>query len=199
MLIAFIVIIVLAILASMALAGKAIHLWVVVPYVEDRTKHADVVWQQRMNAKMLILPSVFLFIFGLDLNSLVDRTGGGVPLLFGILLCSFFAISSAFLGFETHKTLNSDPDRKDEDVMNVWIGISMYISIICMMILGSIIQSEFLTPMNIGIATLATGLMMSKGINEIEFPGSEFIRAGIIFTIIGGLIFWYNYLNLNWF
>jgi len=199
MLIALIVVIVLAILASILGFGKAIQLWVEMPYEKDREKHSVMVWKRRMQAKMLFCPSLFLFIFGFDLNGLVNRVGADLPHTLEIFLCLFFIIGLSFLGFEMYRILEKDPDHKDEDVINVWIGISLYASIICMMLLGSIIQSEFLVPLNIGIAVLATGMMMSKGINEIEFPGSEFIRAGIIFSVIGGAVFWHNYLGLNWF
>lgn len=199
MLIALIVVIVLAILASITLAGKAIQLWVVIPCERDHEKHAEKVWQQRMSAKMLICPSLFLFVFGLSLNSLVEKTGGDVPYSLGIFLCLFLTIGFTILGLKTYSERESEPNRKDENVFSVFIGFAMYISIICMMILGNLIQSDFLTPLSIGVAVLATGMMMVREINEIEFPGSEFIRAGIIFTIIGGVLFWDKFLGLNWF
>jgi hypothetical protein len=219
MLIAFIVIIVLALIAGVALAEKAMELWVVVPYEKDRDEHArvvwkkrwvvvfyekdrdrlaEVVWERRNQAKMLFCPSVFLLIFALDLNSLVDRGANYLDFL-AIVLCLIFLVGLTALGFMAYKNLGKNPDRKEVEQTNVWIGISLYFAIIIMMILGNILGSTFLIPMHIGLAVLVTGMLMSKKTDETEFPGSEFIRAGIIFTIIGGLIFWHNYLGLNWF
>lgn len=197
--IAFIVIIVLAILASILGFGKAIQLWAETPYEEDQEKRAEIVWKRRNQAKMLFCPSVFLFIFALDLNSLVDRVGASYLNFLAIVICLIILVGLAALGFMAYKNLGKNPDRKEAEQTNVWIGISLYFAIIIIMILGNILSSTFLIPMHIGIAVLATGMMMSKGANEIEFPGSEFIRAGIIFTIIGALIYWHNYLGLNWF
>jgi uncharacterized membrane protein len=152
-----------------------------------------------MQAKMLFCPSLFLLMFALDLNRLVDRVGANYYYSLGILLCLILIIGFTALGFQAYKTLKEETEDKDKNEMHVWIGISIYVPIICMMILGNIIGSTFLIPMHIGLAVLVTGMLMSKKTDEIEFPGSEFIRAGIIFTIIGGPIFWHNYLGLNWF
>jgi len=199
MLIASIVIIVLALIACAFLAGKAFHLWVVIPYEKDRDRYAEMVSQRRTTGLMLVCPSLFLFIFALDLNSLVDRIGADLPHTLGIFLCLFFIVGLSILGFKMHSIFEQDPKHKDRDVMQAGIGISMYGSIICMMLLGNLIQSTFLIPMHIGLAVLVTGILMSKKTEEVEFPGSEFIRAGIIFSVIGALIYSYNYLGLNWF